>query len=75
MVLFLAINTSGLTLIPSRTIALRAEFGSASPTSIMLPALVATACSTLVAVVMAKLLAPRFPTTKDVPVDDDEAAP
>lgn len=61
MCLFLAINTSGLTLIPARTITLRAENGSTEPTAILLPTLIATAASTITAVVLAKLLAPRFP--------------
>lgn len=68
MCLFLAINTSGLTLIPARTIALRAEHGSASPTAILLPTLLATLASTATAILAAKLLAPRF-------AFDDEGPP
>lgn len=66
MVLFLAINTSGLTLIPIRVIAMRAKYDSADPVAILLPTLLATLCSTVVAVLVAKLLAPRFS------LDDDE---
>ncbi len=65
MVLFLAINTSGLTLIPTRVLALRAENGSAEPTAVLLPTLLATACSTVVAVLVAKLLQRGFPTEPD----------
>jgi len=77
MVLFLAINTSGLTLIPARTMALRAQNGSASPTSILLPTLLATAVSTVVAVVMAKFLSRRFAYEEpagDADVDDETPA-
>ena len=61
MVLFLAMNTTHLTLVPARTIALRLENGSKDPTNIVLPTLLATAVGMAVAIVLAKLLAPRFP--------------
>lgn len=62
MVLFLAINTSGLSLLPTGTIGLRAAAGSAEPGWILLPTLLATTCSTTVAIVAAKLLErlPRY---------------
>ncbi len=69
MVLFLAINTSGLTLLPIKTIALRAENGSADPVAILVPTLLATAASTLVAILVAKSLAPRFAIEPDDPSD------
>ncbi len=51
MVLFLAINTSAITLMaPTGTMAIRAEAGSAAPGAIWLPTLFATTCSTLAAV-------------------------
>lgn len=56
MVLFLAINTSSLTLLPTKIIALRASAGSADPAGIIATTLVATLCSTFVAIVAAKLL-------------------
>ncbi len=55
MVLFLAINTSSVTLLPTGVIALRAAAGSADPAGIMPTTLFATICSTTVAIVMAKL--------------------
>lgn len=70
MVLFLALNTTHLTLIPARTIALRLENGSTSATSIVLPTIIATACGMFVAIVLAKLLEKRFPVTSD-----DDATP
>lgn len=65
MVLFLAINTSSVTLIPIRTIALRDQNGSASPTNILLPTLLATLVSTAVAIVLAKAMQRRFPMVGD----------
>jgi spore maturation protein A len=65
MVLFLAMNTTHLTLVPARTIALRLENGSKDPTNIVVPTLLATAIGMAVAIVLAKLLAPRFPVTGD----------
>jgi spore maturation protein SpmA len=56
MVLFLAINTSSLTLLPTKIIALRASAGSVDPAGIIATTLVATLCSTFVAIVAAKLL-------------------
>lgn len=61
MVLFLAINTSGVTLLPTSVIALRAASGSAEPAAIVGTTLFATLCSTAVAIIAARLLAPRFP--------------
>jgi spore maturation protein SpmA len=59
MALFLAINTSNLALLPTGIIALRASLGSESPGSIILPTILATSCSTLVAIVAAKSLQGR----------------
>ncbi len=56
MVLFLALNTSGLALLPTGMIGLRALKGSADPAAIFPTTLVATACSTLVGVMAAKWL-------------------
>lgn len=50
MITFLAINTSSLTLIPTTVIAIRMNYGSASPTEIVGPTLVATLCSTIAAI-------------------------
>ncbi len=51
MALFLAINTSSIVLMaPTGTVAVRAATGSEMPFAIWLPTLIATACSTLVAV-------------------------
>ena len=57
MCLFLAINTSNVTLLPLGVITIRAAAGSASPAAIFIPSLIATTCSTIVAIVAAKMLA------------------
>ncbi|HPH47795.1 MAG TPA: nucleoside recognition domain-containing protein [Chryseolinea sp.] len=47
-IMFLVLNTSGLTIIPISIIADRTMLGSVNPTSIFVPTLIATFCSTLV---------------------------
>jgi len=55
MVLFLAINTSSVTLLPTGVIAIRAAAGSAEPAAIVPTTLFATICSTTTAILAAKL--------------------
>ncbi len=59
MILFLAINTSSLTLLPTGVIALRASLGSANPAGILPTTLFASCCATITAIVVAKIW-PRF---------------
>ncbi len=59
MCLFLAINTSSVTLLPLGVITVRAAAGATSPAAILVPSLLATICSTTVAILMAKTLAAR----------------
>jgi len=47
MITFLVLNTSGLTIIPISIMMYRAQFGTANPSDIFLPILLATFCSTL----------------------------
>ncbi len=61
MVLFLAINTSSVTLLPTGVIALRAAAGSTDPAGILPTTLFATICSTTVAIIMAKLCQRYWP--------------
>lgn len=61
MCLFLAINTSNVSLLPLGVIAVRAAAGATSPASILIPSLIATSCSTIVAIIVAKLFARRNP--------------
>lgn len=53
---FLIVNMSSLQLIPVNIIAYRTQYGSTSPVSILLPAILATCCSTFAGVVYAKLM-------------------
>jgi spore maturation protein SpmA len=55
MALFLAINTSSVTLLPTGVIALRAAAGSNDPAGILPTTLVATLASTAIAIVAAKV--------------------
>ncbi len=73
MVLFLAINTSSVTLLPTGVIALRAAAGSADPAAILPTTLFATACSTTAAIFSAKLLAGRHRGRR--PASAEAAAP
>jgi spore maturation protein SpmA len=60
MCLFLAINTSSVTLLPLGVITIRAAAGATSPGSIIIPGMLASICSTTVAIIVAKLLARRY---------------
>lgn len=55
MIMFLVLNTSGLTLIPVSIMVYRAQLGAAQPTDIFVPLLLATFCSTLAGVVATSL--------------------
>ena len=76
MALFLAINTSNVALLPLGVIAIRASLGSARPGAILVTTLIATTCSTLVAIVAAKLLQrlPRYRLIDD-PMDNSTGGP
>lgn len=45
MIMFLVLNTSGVTIIPISIMMYRAQFGAVNPSDIFLPLLLATACS------------------------------
>lgn len=59
MCLFLAINTSSVTLLPLGVITVRAAANATSPSAILIPSLIATFCSTLVAIFVSKLLSKK----------------
>ncbi|MBS4534838.1 nucleoside recognition protein [Clostridium sp. D2Q-14] len=65
MCTFLAINTSSVTLIPATVIAYRSAAGSANPTEIIGPVIIATLASTIAAIIAVKSLQklPRFSKT------------
>lgn len=52
---FLILNISSLQLIPVSIIAYRSQFGSANPTAIIAPGLIATSVSTIVAIIYCKI--------------------
>lgn len=56
MCTFLILNISSLQLIPVNIIAYRSQYGSVNPTAIVGPAIVATAVSTVVAVVFCRVM-------------------
>lgn len=56
MCTLLVLNISSLQLIPVNIIAYRSQYGSANPTAVIGPALVATAATTLVAIVFCKMM-------------------
>ncbi|MBU0908762.1 MAG: spore maturation protein [Proteobacteria bacterium] len=75
MCLFLAINTSSVTLLPLGVITVRAAANATSPAAVLIPSLVATCCSTFVAIFMAKMLAGRNEVLQTSPyekADDSE---
>lgn len=55
MIMFLVLNTSGLTLIPVSIMVYRAQLGAAQPTDIFIPILLATFFSTLAGIVITSL--------------------
>ncbi len=71
MALFLAINTSSVTLLPTGVIALRAAAGSSDPAAILPTTLFATIGSTTVAVIAAKLYG-KFAPLKNIAGTDAE---
>ena len=56
MCTFLIINISSLQLIPVNVIAFRSQYGSVNPAAIVGPGIVATAVSTIVAVIYCKMM-------------------
>ena len=57
MCTFVILNTSSLQLIPVTMIAYRSQYGSANPTAIVLPVILATSISTIAALIFCKVKA------------------
>ena len=55
MIMFLVLNTSGLTIIPVSILVYRAQLGAAQPTDVFIPILLATFVSTLVGIIVTSL--------------------
>lgn len=55
MIMFLVLNTSGLTIVPVSILVYRAQLGSANPTDIFVPILLATFFSTMAGIVITSI--------------------
>ncbi|MBN4071285.1 spore maturation protein [Crocinitomix catalasitica] len=55
MIMFLVLNTSGLTLIPVAVMTYRSQFGAENPADIFLPILISTYCASLVGLIVVAL--------------------
>lgn len=55
MIMFLVLNTSGLTLIPMSVLLYRAELGAAQPTDVFIPILLVTTISTIVGLIVTSI--------------------
>ena len=55
MIMFLVLNTSGLTLVPVSILVYRAQMGAAQPTDIFIPILLATFFSTLAGIIVTSI--------------------
>jgi spore maturation protein SpmA len=55
-IMFLVLNTSGLTIIPISIMVYRAQAGAANPSDVFLPILLTTFCSTMVALIAVALV-------------------
>lgn len=55
MIMFLVLNTSGLTIIPTTILAFRSSYGAAQPTDIFIPILLATSVATLAGIIITSL--------------------
>lgn len=65
MILFVVINATSIQLLPATIIGLRASKGSASASDIILPSLIATTFSTLIGVILCKVLCSKKAEKKE----------
>ena len=68
MILFVVINATSIQLLPATIIGLRANKGSASASDIILPSLIATTFSTLIGVILCKVLAGKKANSQEQPL-------
>lgn len=52
MIMFLVLNTSGLTIIPTTILAFRSTYGAAQPTDVFIPILLATTVATIAGIII-----------------------
>lgn len=55
MITFILLNTSGLTLLPTTVISLRSMYNSINPTLIIIPTIIITFTSTIIAIILDKI--------------------
>jgi spore maturation protein SpmB len=55
MIMFLVLNTSGLTIIPVSIMAYRSKYGAVDPTDVFIPMLLATTCSSIIGLLAVSL--------------------
>lgn len=55
MIMFLVLNTSGLTIIPTTILAFRSSYGAANPTDVFIPILLATTIATLAGIIITSI--------------------
>ncbi len=55
MIMFLVLNTSGLTIVPVSILVYRAQMGAAQPTDVFIPILLATTIATMAAIIITSL--------------------
>ncbi len=74
MILFLAINTSSVTILPLGVITVRAVAGASAPASIIIPAILATIVSTTTAILASKFFSDKsnVENVKEMPVQAEE---
>jgi len=76
MCLFLAINTSSVTLLPLGVITVRASAGAGEPASILIPSIFATVLSTTAAIIASKLLqSKKYESVISEEKDESEKTP
>jgi spore maturation protein SpmA len=75
MVLFLAINTSGVAVLPLGVVAIRASLGAENTGGIVVPSILATLCSTLAAIAAVKWLQRRPAFDLERYADSEDPAP
>ncbi len=56
MIMFLVLNTAGMTVLPISIIAMRAACGAANPTDVFIPLLIATYCATIVGMIYVSIV-------------------
>jgi len=69
MVTFMAVTTAGVQLIPASMIGVLAAAGSANPTAIIAPTILATSVGTVAGLIAARLLQPFYPPAPAPPAE------